>query len=310
MPTEDGKFLLEDYSIRLEVSGRYLVKNSSSNKKNNRTFIFADPDYDLSTAGSEKAIKAMFPKRKLSAKTRGATSRSAMLKVGRLPNTKLEAEAVAPNMAKIAGRKPQTFTSQWAMETVLKEVKNPKILMLSTHGFFLPDQKVKPSDRGKSTSIADTRSATLLGVDGKPIENPLLRCGLLFAGCNTGSATGGDDGILTGMEVVSLDLRGTEMVVLSACETGIGKVNNGEGVAGLRQAFQLAGAQSVVATLWSVPDRDSAIIIKDFFKNLADGQSRGEALRQAQLSRIKARRARHGAAHPFFWAAFTLTGQD
>ncbi len=308
--SKDPRVLLEDYSIRLVVSGRDLVKNYSTNKKVKRPFIFADPDYDLSPVATENAIKAMFPKKELDAYTRGVTSRSALGKVGRLPNTKIEAEAVTPNLTKITGQEPQTYSGKWAMETVLKEVKNPKVLMLSTHGFFLPDQKAKLSSKNELTGLSNTRSAALLSVDGEPIENPMLRCGLLFAGCNTGSTAGGDDGIFTGMEVVSLDLRGTEMVVLSACETGIGDVNNGEGVAGLRQAFQLAGAQSVVATLWSVPDRDSAIIMNDFFKNLADGQSRSEALRQAQISRIKSRRNRHGAAHPFFWAAFTLTGQD
>ncbi len=304
-----SRVLLENYSIRFVTSGRDLIVKSriSATKA---PIILANPQFDQTAVEKRKAIESVYRVVPVNAATgRNFAARSLLPKVSALPGTGVEATAVAPSIRAWAGQEPMLFPRQYALERVAKAMRQPKLVCIATHGFFLPEQEV---DRNSIDSFGFDKSRSIaIGVKGIAIENPLLRCGLLFSGCNSrDSVVGDDDGILTGLEIIGIDLRGTELVVLSACETGIGDVRNGEGIAGLRQAFQLAGAQSVISSLWQVPDRESSQIMIDFFANLATGQTRATSLRNAQLKMIEYRREFFGAAHPFYWAAWTVTGHD
>ena len=314
LPLADGRYAIEQYQIRYVVSGRDLVTEHATNVQTNKPIIMADPDYDLNPDKAESVTRAILgepqPAQSDELRSFEPTASSTVLpKFTRLPYTAAEAQLISPKLESYTNETPILYTDQLALEGIFKAFRNQKVVVLSTHGYFLENQKAKPLDSMLASS--ETRGIALT-VDGKPIENPLLRCGLLLAGCNRSDearTTGAEDGVLTGMEIVGTDFRGTELVVLSACETGLGQVRNGEGVAGLRQAFQLAGAHAVVATLWQIPDRESARLMTTFFENLAAGQTKPDALRNAQLAMIQYRREKHAAAHPFFWAAFTITGE-
>ncbi len=293
LPLPSGKYAIEEHTISYVVSGRDLVREPfGAGIKPTTPLILADPDFDQ---------VAMEMRQALGQQPLTQTRSLAALKLGnivRLPGTAAEAEAILPRLKGYTGMEPRLFTEGRASVSVFLTARNPSVVVLSTHGFVLPDQQ--PGGDGAASPRTPHNW-----------ENPLLRCGLLLAGCNKArdARVGGDNGVLTGLQIVGCDLRGCELVVLSACETGLGVVRNGEGVAGLRQAFQLAGAQNVVATLWQVPDQQSAQLMIGFFDKLAQKLDRADALRQAQLERIALRRERQGAAHPFFWAAFTLTGR-
>jgi CHAT domain-containing protein len=243
----------------------------------------ADPDFDLGS--TEPAVTKKRPE---PAGLSRDLDRSA-LRFPRLPGTLAEGGQVAA----VLGVEPRLGPA--AVEARLKGCASPRVLHLATHGFCLPDQPGHPDGAG-------------LAQGGLP-ENPLLRSGLALAGANTWLAGGAlpaeaEDGLLTAEDVTGLDLLNSELVVLSACETGLGEVKAGEGVFGLRRAFQLAGARAVVMSLWKVPDEATCALMTGFYRNLLAGQPRAEALRQAQLElKVRYPNAR-------YWGAFILQGDS
>ena len=314
LPLADGRYCVEDVAISYVSSSRELTRPSAPEQSVARedALILAAPDYDQPLPGRHKQ-----PKHSVRSDTQDGSTIQVRRRFARaepLPGTLREAYRIAPAIGRLTGTEPSLVTGSEASESRLKAARGPSVVVLSTHGFFLADQSETPSlmalllGGGGRTAPAESK--------GDPLENPLTRCGLVLAGCNAVAvedvfdATADlDDGILTGLEIVGCDLRGTGMVVLSACQTGLGDVCNGEGVAGLRQAFRLAGAKTVVATLWSIPDGDTADLITTLFTSLADGMDAARALRAAQVRAITERRKKYDAAHPHSWAAFTVTGR-
>jgi CHAT domain-containing protein len=141
-------------------------------------------------------------------------------------------------------------------------------------------------------------------------DNPLLLSGLALAGANRRSTrTGTDNGILTAEEIVSMKLQGTEWAVLSACGTGLGEIKAGEGVFGLRRAFQIAGVRTVITSLWSVEDQSTRVWMRALYEGRLRRQlSTADAVREAGLQVLRARRSRGQSAHPFYWGAFVAAG--
>lgn len=174
---------------------------------------------------------------------------------------------------------------------------------LATHGFFLG---------GKCASALGTLEKPSGNVSASsPGENPLLLSGLALAGANHRQAAGPDeeDGILTAEEIAALDLSGVEWAVLSACDTGIGEVKAGEGVLGLRRAFEVAGASTLILSLWPVEDQAARDWMRQLYRaRLVLGLTTIDAVHQANLHTLHQRRAARLSTHPFYWAGFVAAG--
>ena len=280
-----GDYLVQHYQISYLNSGRDLLKFETIAPSTAPALVLANPDYDSTEAANTVASEDHRRSAELS-----------QLQVGPLPGTAAEAEAIAPLLPNAT-----VLTEDEATENVLKAAQAPRILHIATHGFFLPN--VERSGEPESWLATRSSDNPLAAVD-ISIENPLLRSGLALAGFNA-RQSGSEDGVLTALEVANLNLFGTQLVVLSACETGLGDIVNGDGVYGLRRSFAIAGAESQLMSLWLVSDDGTQALMARYYEKLVSGMGRSEALRETQLEMI-AEDGRY--SHPYYWASFILAG--
>ncbi|MBV9924627.1 MAG: CHAT domain-containing protein [Acidobacteria bacterium] len=295
---ENGRFLVEDYSITYLTSGRDLLRLQAVAESRGEPVVIADPSFDGAAAGGGPTRPEQDAPNRRAAGMAGASFPA-------LPGTKGEANALGALLPNV-----RVLTGAQATESALKSLHAPAVLHVATHGFFLPGEGgAGAGDFGEleTRGLAVTRHKA----EG---ENPLLRSGLALAGANRRQGGAGEDGILTAFEAAGLDLWGTKLVVLSACETGVGDVRKGDGVYGLRRALVLAGAQSQVMSLWQVDDAATRDLMVAYYRRLQAGEGRTEALRAVQLEMLKGASAPPGTgkrpnrSHPFFWASFIQSG--
>ncbi|MBE9028454.1 CHAT domain-containing protein [filamentous cyanobacterium LEGE 11480] len=315
---EHQRYLIETYEISYLTSGRDLLRLNQSPPSPKAALLLADPRYDQpGEADSPITAKRRTSQRPISqppitqspiSQTRSQRTQNLHhIQFGPLPGTAAEAKAIAPQLTQAI-----VLTGKQATENALKQAASPRILHIATHGFFFDDQPQFTTSKRRGANVARRRS-DILPIATSPkqprtsrmnTENALLRSGLALAGFND-RQSGQEDGVLTALEVANLNLQGTQLVVLSACETGIGDVANGEGVYGLRRALVLAGADSQLISLWKVDDQGTKDLMTQYYNQLIKQQSsRSQALRQVQLAFRKSSKYRH----PFFWAAFIPSG--
>lgn len=305
MVDEQGKYLTQGTDLHLLGSSRDLIPSDVPAARG-QYLILAGPDYNYDQiVASSTPVSELKKRRSASIKTglRAFSSGMRGLRFDPLPGAQKEGELIS-EISKTGQRDNRTYTQNAAQEKVISELTQPpELLHIATHGFFL-----KPDDNLRKRLLKLQRGADIQMVP--PGDNPLLRSGLAFAGINTNAQFLGEmdtdnDGVLTALEVMGRDFSGTKLAVLSACETGLGEIHEGEGVYGLRRAFQEAGVQSVVSSLWEVSDAGTQELMSNMYQRLNQGKSPHQALRESQLKMIDSPMW----SAPYIWSAFMMVGQ-
>ncbi|NEQ84131.1 MAG: CHAT domain-containing protein, partial [Moorea sp. SIO2I5] len=271
---QDNRYLVESYGFTYLTSGRDLLRLSNPNPKLTQPVLLGAPDFDNSAQttalGEENQIVATRSLRDFNPSEWGLSP---------LPGALEEVNAIA----KMLGVEP--LLGAHANEAALKQVTRPRILHIATHGFF--------QERPDSEEFTNG-------------DNALLQSWLALAGINNNKPDNDlEDGIFTALEATGLNLSGTKLVVLSACNTGLGNISAGEGIYGLRRALVIAGSESQVISLWNVNDEATKYLMVSYYQALLDdNQGRSEALRRIQLQMLGSPEYQH----PIYWASFIPSG--
>jgi CHAT domain-containing protein len=291
-----GKYLIDEIDIEIVTNTSDLLKVKSTKKQKKSTAsLIGFPNYNLGPEQrrTEAKKRGILPEPQSELSTVALRGIESMNTIAELPGTKIEVQEIDKILTDHQWQVTSLLDNQ-ALEETVKSLEGPTLFHIATHGFFDPD-----IDRDHDQTLN--------------YENVLFRSGLLLAGSaatlysKRNSLEVGDetteDGVLTAYEAMNMDLDNTELVVLSACETGLGEVTNGEGVYGLQRAFKVAGADAIIFSLWKVNDEATQKLMTSFYNNWLISGNKREAFTKAQLA------IRQEFELPYFWGAFVLIGE-
>ena len=253
-------YLIEKYKVSYISSGKELLRQviHQPRDKTSKVIVFGSPNFWFNSQASSPTKSTV-------------TKDNATIFDMQFNALEISKEEI--NIMRSYYPQLQIYSDNNASVENLFKIKSPKILHISTHGFFLNNKKN---------------------------PNPMLASGLAFAGANYANFKDDARGIATALQLTGLELQNTELVVLSACETALGKIHNAEGVTGLSKAFIQAGAKKVIMSLWKVSSRETVTLMQDFYANIHAENNYEAALRQAKLQMI--------TKHPYYWSAFIMSG--
>ena len=281
----DGVRLADAACVSYLTSGRELLHPAVAAPEATGVVVVADPDFDADVADAHPTVASA------AAARRGPFAS--------LPGSKREAADLAEQLDAVT-----VITGPAATVDAVKRLQHPLVLHIATHGFLAPRDEPEVRERIDLFGVEDPLLVQI--TERVPIANPMFFSGVALAGANR-RAPGTGTGILSAQELAGIDLHGTQLVVLSACETGLGTVERGEEFVGLRRALSIAGARTLLTSLWRVNDEATRTLMSQFYAALLEGLPRAEALGVAQ-GRVAGDPDHPEWQHPFYWAAFVLSG--